>query len=434
MRTSSKKNRLLEDFDYAHDPLIDRPQWISALLILRLLLAEAWRETTSSLSRQMSMLPLRLQGRRLLKFAKMNYKYHLQVLPYCPAEDRARLQYLLRKHAVRFAQFQLIYFYAIETWWVLVVAPYFVLLLTQGSESWLKGPCLPFLIAYMARHIGRFKTQYIRAIRLLLMAAVTAAVEALLYPARPESLAQYLTHSDGWPTFLCWMTLSLLYLAIATGLAGFLVAGICGRLAIRRYPEQWLLAELSFAMDQLIHRKSNLSQSRTRSQIINHLYIAAYCMRCGIPKAIAIRDSSMQAKVKETCARAASDISNLQIVVALSENHGVDLQQRIARDIALVACGNYKMLQSDLPLSTESRSLLRQVPSIVRTIIVALIPITVVVSLPHLGLRLTPDFSNWAVVISVIWMAVTLISVLDPLYRDRISAVSNFVSAFRGKD
>ena len=180
MKTANKKKRLLEDFDYVHDPVIERPQWVSILLTLRLLLSKAWQEAITSLSHHMSILPLRLQGRCLFRFAKFNYKYQLQALPYCPAEDRARIQRLLRKHAVRFAKFQLLHLRAMQTLTLLACAPYFYLFLVQSHQDWRAGPGLSFVVVLITAHIVHSERDHITAARLLLIAAVTSAIGVLL--------------------------------------------------------------------------------------------------------------------------------------------------------------------------------------------------------------------------------------------------------------
>jgi hypothetical protein len=61
-----------------------------------------------------------------------------------------------------------------------------------------------------------------------------------------------------------------------------------------------------------------------------------------------------------------------------------------------------------------------------------LLPLIVLFGARRGGLRLAPGFENWAITIAMIWAAVACITLLDPLYANRIKTVREFIDAFRG--
>jgi hypothetical protein len=174
-----------------------------------------------------------------------------------------------------------------------------------------------------------------------------------------------------------------------------------------------------------------LGRSLNKRSIIAELEYAAAYMRSAIPKAMNLSGRS-QASVASTCHRAAESIADLQIKVAVSGNQRSLICREISGAVAAVATGDYARLQSDIRDPGDTRRG-RRVGIALRDMTIGLLPIAVVLTLPHIGIALNRNLWNWSVIISLVWLVTVLISILDPDYATRFKVVGSFIAAIRGK-
>jgi hypothetical protein len=122
----------------------------------------------------------------------------------------------------------------------------------------------------------------------------------------------------------------------------------------------------------------------------------------------------------------------IRVVLAKDGTEG-EVRESISSYVRMLAFGFYEELPvSNTEISPKDR--VRAVLGFTRTFIVALIPFSCLVLTRQIGLALPADFTAWAVVVTLAWAAITLVSAIDPLYKSRFQDVRDLMTAVRGKD
>jgi hypothetical protein len=68
---------------------------------------------------------------------------------------------------------------------------------------------------------------------------------------------------------------------------------------------------------------------------------------------------------------------------------------------------------------------------VVKGLFAALIPLGLLVVTRYIGLTLSKGISSVAIGLSLLWAAITIVSMIDPQYRARITEIQSVISAFR---
>jgi heme exporter protein D len=222
----------------------------------------------------------------------------------------------------------------------------------------------------------------------------------------------------------------LLAWAIYIGLLLY-ATGIAHRLVWSRYPNLTLLGLLIEVFKALTQRRAILDFT-LKARISNLLEGAARVMKDDIPRAVSLPDPQARSILQERCECAAASLRIMQVSVALAENDTLEeLKQAIKLFISAIATGNYSNLPGTSPTPSREMRVNRFV-QLGKTTIVALIPFACLVITHYAGLPLSSRFNNWAIVISLLWAALTFVSFLDPLYKSRIEEVQSIIP-FIGK-
>jgi hypothetical protein len=172
----------------------------------------------------------------------------------------------------------------------------------------------------------------------------------------------------------------------------------------------------------------------TKNYIITHLERAAVCLSFGIQHSTALPSIASRAILQEKCSGAAAAIRALQIPVMFPDSKTLEpLRDTVARTIVIVVRDNLDLLPRETAAAVEHHGLSRIIP-VLRTIIIGIIPSAVLFATHYSGLSLSSTFNNWAILATILWAVITLLSLLDPLYATRIKTMGDLISAFRGKD
>jgi hypothetical protein len=109
-----------------------------------------------------------------------------------------------------------------------------------------------------------------------------------------------------------------------------------------------------------------------------------------------------------------------------------ELRETVAGCITAILRGEYDLLPSSDSAPAAKRSMMRHISTSIRAIAVGAIPIGCIVGVRYAGLPLSAEFFNWAIIVAVGWAAITLISIIDPLYKARLADIRDFIAVVRG--
>lgn len=202
----------------------------------------------------------------------------------------------------------------------------------------------------------------------------------------------------------------------------------------RRYPNLTLLNSLIQVMGGLNGRRAKIYDLTFKKRISSYLERAAQIIGIDLPNAMSLPDRHARAVLQERCEQAAAELRRMQISLVLSEKDTLNqLKETVATFVGAIATGNYYNLpcSSAVPYSEPRKKRLVRAG---KTVVIAAIPITCLISARYADLRFSAEFNNWAIGVSLLWAAITLISVLDPLYKTRIQEIQNIFSFIRKSD
>jgi hypothetical protein len=238
---------------------------------------------------------------------------------------------------------------------------------------------------------------------------------------------------SGWPyVFFMVMALSL-YMSVVAIPFIILVAQLTRRRILGRCPDYAATEELGLALMHLAMQGIKVGSLDNRNETIRHLENAAFLIVNGVPKKLGAPNALAQATLRGKCSSAASAIRELQTEVAFADIRALDgVRESIVNDIMAVCLGTYDIRPQGSLSQTPHLSLARKIGHASRTLLIGIIPLAVILSLRYGGIRLSPQFNNWAISVAILWAVIVFISSLDPLYTSRLRAVQDFISAFRG--
>jgi len=124
----------------------------------------------------------------------------------------------------------------------------------------------------------------------------------------------------------------------------------------------------------------------------------------------------------------------MQTQIALStEQTRDDVKRKIAEFIEVIATGNYGLLPgSATEVSAEPK--IKGFERWAKTTVVALLPLGCLLGARFAGLTLSGAFNNWAIAAALLWATITMVSVIDPLYKSRIGDMREILSLFGDKE
>jgi hypothetical protein len=137
-------------------------------------------------------------------------------------------------------------------------------------------------------------------------------------------------------------------------------------------------------------------------------------------------DGYIHSEFDERCKQSAAALRVMQARLVLSDDTTFgELTKEMNEFIFAIATGNYGMMPTcELP----SANRFRKISSVLKDLVIAAIPLTAVIGACYLGIRFTGSFGNWIVVVALLWLIISVISILDPLYSSKINALNNVVS------
>jgi hypothetical protein len=200
----------------------------------------------------------------------------------------------------------------------------------------------------------------------------------------------------------------------------------------KRRPDLMVVNILAGLLEDLTARSTNLSSVQLKAHTCGRLQLAASYLQDGVIKVVGVADPGVRTTLYERLRASAAYLREMQLWVVLANEKTPDeLRSALVHYISVVVRGEYDLLPSSDMLATES-SRLQKLTALVRTFIISVIPFTIIIGVRYSGVSISPQFTGWAVIVAIAWAAITLISLLDPLYKERIADIGGLISSIRG--
>lgn len=169
----------------------------------------------------------------------------------------------------------------------------------------------------------------------------------------------------------------------------------------------------------------------TRRLVCRDLEQAAVYLQTRLPAALRISDPVTKQELQQTFDDSAAFLRQQQVRVVLSEAATVsELPPVVARYIAVFTLGAYGYLPTAEPLSRR-QVIMATVSRLIKTVIVAAIPIVCLTVARHYGVTLSGRLNNWAVLVALLWAVISLVSLAGPAYRGKLDERSSMLSVLR---
>ena len=213
----------------------------------------------------------------------------------------------------------------------------------------------------------------------------------------------------------------------------FVVSRVITPLRIR-HPDTVIIGILVDLLYELKLRPSRFSDIDFKRRVCGKIENAASYLQDALPQAAGISDTTLDQALREQLGASARHLQEVQMWVILANDKTFDeVCDVITHYIYAVALGQYNLLPVSNSIEPKSSKVRRSI-ILIRTFIVALIPIGCIVAVRYAGFSLSPQFTGWAVVVAITWAAITMVSTLDPLYKTRLTDVRDLISSIRGRD
>jgi hypothetical protein len=218
-------------------------------------------------------------------------------------------------------------------------------------------------------------------------------------------------------------------LVIATAISSLLIDRIIGR-----RPEMQI-TRLLFRLVFELHATPRWFDSVTgKAAICDYLEGAAEYLQVKLPSALSLADPFAKSSLQEKCNDSAAYLRKLQVQVVLADDSTLsDLQVIVARYIAIFIESKYGLLPTEAS-SGFRQTMMQKIIRILKTLLIAIIPIGCLVGIRYAGIKLSGPLNDWVIIVALLWAIVSFISLMDPAYKSRIEDMSNILSAFRRQD
>ncbi|MFF5211008.1 hypothetical protein [Streptosporangium sp. NPDC000396] len=169
---------------------------------------------------------------------------------------------------------------------------------------------------------------------------------------------------------------------------------------------------------------------KARQEILTLLAKVAFLLRAGIPAAARGGTPLTRAVVRARAIEASRAVIDLQLWIALpSPTTYDDFRTRIADLTCTILTGEYDRLPTrDATPEVTRRTWHARALEAVRTLIVALIPLVSLLIADRLGLTLPSPLDDGALIATLAWAIVLLLSLLDPNFPTHLAAVRDLTT------
>jgi hypothetical protein len=210
-------------------------------------------------------------------------------------------------------------------------------------------------------------------------------------------------------------------------LIGSLCEAVINRRMQKTVANVLLLSSLIQVRRSLAEHPTRMNDLDFKSYVNKKLELAAVVMERRMPKAMSVLNPYIQTQLRQDCLQAAAALRLMQLRAMFSDEKTLSsLRDEVTDYIGAVASGDYGMLPTVPQLPSPGKG--RRLFDALRNLVVAIIPFTTFEIVRYLGVKLPAGLENWVTLVTLIWGIITIVSVLDPYYRTKISDLRDIVS------
>ncbi|MFE7209318.1 hypothetical protein ACFU93_04755 [Streptomyces sp. NPDC057611] len=306
---------------------------------------------------------------------------------------------------------------------------------TAGSNSWMFTSALwvTFLVEHLAvsilAAIRAYKSSLITYIGgSLVCGAVTIGLYGAILPrhdanpiARGVILSTYLNTAGPLGAVVGATALFVTFRAIVHSQR------------LRKYPAVVVFAELQVLTKMLGSDNRSLSDASLQNEINARLERAAICLQKGVARAVFLSTPSIKGVFQLRLDRAAARLREYQLWVALPRVGTRDsLFSEIAQTCADFSAGLYDLLpESDVPV-LGARDYASSVGKTLRGLVAGIFPLFVLWCVRQFDLMPQGALGSSLTIAAIIWVVVSVVGLIDPLYSGKIAALKEVMSIFTG--
>ncbi|MEV0284769.1 hypothetical protein AB0H36_11695 [Kribbella sp. NPDC050820] len=262
--------------------------------------------------------------------------------------------------------------------------------------------------------------------------AGTTGVLLLPQGAGPDDLSTLLVGAGRRPAAVLLILFAFYgYLIGAVFVLGLILISVMNRRAEMRIPHIYALHELVRVVD-FLSRPDPFISHRSRCAMVKALHRASRLTRSGLPGSITLPSPAQRAIFSARCQGAADSLESMEIWVALPKSDTAVHLSAISVGIGVVLLsGHYDELpELHLPPLTGAERLM-VASQVARSLLIGAIPLVVVVALRWFGIQVDGALGSGLTFFCIAWFAVTSLSLLDPLFSQKLAMVREVMATIR---
>jgi hypothetical protein len=181
-----------------------------------------------------------------------------------------------------------------------------------------------------------------------------------------------------------------------------------------RYPQRWMNA-------------------RFRAGAVLELENTANLIEKALPKTLRVREAATQEWAEQRFGEIAFAVRELEkwVMTPRQDTLG-ELQLQVAQRIVCIAVGNWDGL-GRTPVGRVARAVrVARLKGYLSTMLLAATPFLILLVIQQSSLALSDQFRQFAVAGALLWAAITLLQIFDPMLRDRIAILKDIVGLVPG--
>jgi hypothetical protein len=197
-----------------------------------------------------------------------------------------------------------------------------------------------------------------------------------------------------------------------------------------KYVTVELIDFLVVALGRLSERPALIRDLTFKADVARDIELAASYLQNRIPKSLLLADASARSEFQSKCTSSALALRAIQVKIAVSGEDSLDdVKRTISTFIIGIASGNYAILPDGNDSARKEHKI--EPINVAKGLVGAFSPMALLIATRHIGLALSKGASNWAIAIVLLWAAISIASMIDPLYRAKIMEVQSLISTFR---
>jgi hypothetical protein len=238
------------------------------------------------------------------------------------------------------------------------------------------------------------------------------------------------------PFFLA-VTVFFMFLLMGAGMLKLIISiqSLCQRQMIIQHPEVYLANYLFDLLVKLNISKDRWNEPAFKNEVAAELERIAATFALMLPRGLRGFDIDTQLWLKTNFSEVAQAIRGQKKLVFAPEANGCDkLARRLSLNLYHLVEGNWSNLDTEsiekLTLREGSWLWLKRIWSIVKSLLVALVPLGLVYALEYASqyvpeLKVESAQLSYAKIGGLIWLAISLLLMIDPLFNSKLGAVKD---------